>query len=102
MIFKDLENRASREPAPVDDACVAIGDVGFIREGRFYLLFSAGSPLGERRLGEDVPTTFEQLKVGPPTRAQPRQPGHLCTATVREIEAGLGATIPTALYVLRL
>ena len=92
----------SRQPAPADYARIAIGDVGFIRRGRFHLLFSAGSPLGERELGEGVPTTFEQLTVGTPARDQPRLPGCLCTTTVREIGAGLGATIPTALYVPRL
>ena len=100
MIFKDSE--ISRQPAPVDYTRIAIGDVGFIRRGRFHLLFSAGSPLGERQFGEDVPETFEQLTVGTPVRDEPRQPGCLCTTSVREIEAGLGATIPTALYVLRL
>ena len=51
-------------------------------------------------LGEDVPATFKQLTVGTPIRDQPRLPGCLCTTTVRGIGAGLGATIPTALYVL--
>ena len=102
MILKDLESTTSRQPAPVDHARIAIGDVGFIRDGRFHLLFSAGSPLGERELGEDVPTTFEQLTVGTAVRDQPRLPGCLCTTTVRGIGAGLGAAIPTTLYVLRL
>ena len=90
----------SRQPAPADYGRIAIGDVGFIRRGRFHLLFSAGSPLGERELGKDVPATFEQLMVGEPVRDEPRQPGCFRTTTVREIEAELGATIPTALYVL--
>jgi hypothetical protein len=51
-------------------------------------LFSAGSPLGERRLGEDVPTTFEELTVGTLVRDQPRIPGCLRTDTVREVGAG--------------
>ena len=93
---------ASRQPSPVDYTRIAIGDVGFVRRGRFHLLFSAGSPLGERQLGEDVPTTFEKLTVGTPVRDQPRLPGCLCTTTVRGIGAGLGATIPTSLYVLHL
>ena len=102
-VADDIKKPAtSRQPAPVDHARIAIGDVGFVRDGRFHLLFSAGSPLGERQLGEDVPTTFEQLKVGTLVRDEPRQPGYLCTATIREIKLGLDATIPTALYVLRL
>jgi len=52
----------TREPAPLDYfERIRPGDVGYIRRGRFNLLFSAGSPLGERRLGVDVPHTFKQL-----------------------------------------
>ena len=65
-------------------------------------MFSAGSPLGERQRGEDVPTTFEPLTVGNLVRGQPRIPGCLCTDTVREVGAGLGAAISTTLYVLSL
>ena len=91
-----------REPSPVNYTRIAIGDVGFIRRGQFHLLFSAGSPLGERQLGVDVPETFEQLTVGTLVRDKPRPPGCLCTTSVREVGAGRGATIPAALYVLRL
>lgn len=99
---KTQKTATSRQPAPVDYPRISIGDVGFIRGGQFHLLFSAGSPLGERVLGEDVPTTFEQLTVGEPVRGKPRPAGCLCTATVREIGERLGATLPTALYVLLL
>lgn len=76
---------------------INIGDVGFIRGGQFHLLFSAGCPLGDRRLGEDVPNTFEELYVGTPVFSQPRLPGCLRTDT-----AGLGATVSAALCVLSL
>ena len=88
------------EPAPTEDTRIGIGDVGFIRRGQFHLLFSAGSQLGERQLGDDVPRTFEPLTVGRTTFGQPRLPGCLRTDTVREVGAGLGASVSTgALYV---
>ena len=62
-------------------------------------MFSAGSPLGERQRGEDVPITFEPLTVGNLVRGQPRLPGCLRTDTVREIGAGLGASLSTTLCV---
>ena len=77
-----------REPAPLPDfECIQPGDVGYILRGCFHLLFSAGSPLGERELGVDVPYTFKQLPVGPTFNTQPRSPGYLSTDTVREIPA---------------
>ena len=88
-----------REPAPTNYTRVRIGDVGFIRRGQFHLLFSAGSPLGERRLGIDVPDTFEELKVGSPAFSQPRLPTCLRTDTVRELGVGLGAAVSTPVYV---
>ena len=78
-----------REPSPTNYERIKIGDVGFIRQGRFYLLFSAGSPLGERQLGEDVPVTFRPLDVGRLVRGQPLPPGCFRSYTVRE---GLGAS----------
>ena len=73
--------------------------MGYVRRGRFHLLFSAGCPLGERELGIDVPPTFKPLSVGPIIYSQPRVPGYLCTSTVREVGAGLGASIGAASYV---
>ena len=75
-----ISDSRCREPAPTSQYThVSIGDVGFIRGGRFHLLFSAGSPLGERERGVDVPSTFEQLTVGTPESNQPRRPG--CVGT---------------------
>jgi hypothetical protein len=62
-------------------------------------MFSAGSPLGERRRGEDVPMTFEPLKVGDLVRGKPRIPGCLRTDTVPEVGTGLGAAMSITLYV---
>ena len=100
MIPNDRKCTTSREPAPTNYARVSIGDVGFIRRGQFHLLFSAGSPLAERQPREDLPTTFEPLVVGNLTRGQPRMPGCLRTQTVKEVGAGLGATLPTGTCVL--
>ena len=103
MIFGDLKLATSREPAPTRSyARISIGDVGFIRRGQFHLLFSAGSPLGERELGEDVPATFEELNVGVPEPVQPQVPGCLRTDVVRETGFGISATVSTILYVLPL
>lgn len=89
-----------REPAPTSKYTrVNIGDVGFIRGGRFHLLFSAGSPLGERELGREVPSTFEQLDVGTPESDQPRRPGCVGTPTVQQVEADPDATISATLCV---
>ena len=99
MIAKLLDPHDSREPSPTNKyPRVNIGDVGFIRRGKFHLLFSAGSPLEDRRLGDDVPTTFEPLDVGDLDSSLPRQPGCLRTSTVRQFGVGLGATASASLY----
>ncbi|KAF9644728.1 hypothetical protein BDM02DRAFT_3121390 [Thelephora ganbajun] len=86
------------EPAPTSDYTrIKIGDVGFIRRGQFNLMFSAGSPLGLRQLGVDVPITFEELDVETRPSGQPRQPGCLRTPTVRPIGADLAGTAFTPL-----
>ena len=80
----------AREPAPLSYfKRVQPGDVGYVRTGDFHLLFSAGSPLGGRRLGIDVPLTFNQLDVGPIINRQPRLPGCLSTDNVRTTRARL-------------
>ena len=68
--------------------------MGFIRWGRFNLLFSAGSPLGDRKRGVNVPDKFEQLEVGTPQPAQPRDPGCVEAKTHREVGASLDVTVP--------
>jgi hypothetical protein len=89
MLFILRSVKYLREPAPIHRyGRVKLGDVGYIRRGRFHLLFSAGCQLGSRRRGVDVPQTFEPLDIGDVIFSLPRLPGYLCTSTVREIEAG--------------
>lgn len=84
------------EPAPIYSyKRVKLGDVGYIRRGRFHLLFSAGCPLGSRKLGVHVPPTFEPLDVGPVIYSQPRLPGYLCTSSVKEAGGSVGASVNT-------
>ena len=80
----------------------SVGDVGFIRRGQFHLLFSAGSELGGRRPGHDVPSTFEKLDVGTLESGQPRPPGCLHTPTVQQIGTSFDATGPSNSCVLSL
>jgi hypothetical protein len=93
---------ASREPAPTNRYNrISIGDVGFIRWGRFHLLFSAGCQLGlgERRLGIDVPSTFEELHIGDSDFRDPLDPGPLNTDTVRNVNVGGNALASVKLCV---
>ena len=90
----------AREPAPLNYfKRIQLGDVGYVRRGCFHLLFSAGEPLGERRLGVDVPLSFQPLTVGPIVNTQPRLPGCLSTNTIRESGASLEASICAVPYV---
>ena len=80
-----LNSKPPREPAPIYSyERVNLGDVGYIRRGRFHLLFSAGCPLGSRKLGVDVPRTFEPLDIGRVIYSQPLGPGCLCTSAVKQ------------------
>ena len=89
-----IPSESTREPSPTESfKRIQIGDVGYVRRGRFHLLFSAGSPLGERELGVDVPPTFKQLIVGPIDRTDPLLPGCLSTSSIRETGVGLGASM---------
>jgi len=73
-----------REPGPHSYfERIQPGDVGYIREGCFHLLFSAGCPLGEREPGVHVPHNFTELKIGKIFNRQPREPGFLVTKNVR-------------------
>ena len=90
----------TREPAPLPYfQRIYPGDVGYIRRGCFHLLFSAGLPLGDRRLGVDVPRTFKQLDVGPVFNTQPRLPGYLSTSSVRGTRARLTPSTSPVPYV---
>ncbi|KAF9789496.1 hypothetical protein BJ322DRAFT_538591 [Thelephora terrestris] len=86
------------EPAPTKKYTrISIGDVGYIRQGRFHLLFSAGIPLGERQRGVHVPYTFEPLVCADETteEVQPRGPCCVAARTSRTVGASLDATVPT-------
>ena len=86
----------TREPTPTHSfKRVKLGDVGYLRRGRFHLLFSAGCPLGDRRLGVDVPATFIPLNVGPIVYSQPRPPGCLSPGTIQEVTGGLAVSVDT-------
>ncbi|KAF9789164.1 hypothetical protein BJ322DRAFT_524714 [Thelephora terrestris] len=85
------------EPTPTSKYTrVSIGDVGFIRQGRFHLLFSAGLPLGKRKLGVDVPNTFEHLRIGTTEPGGPRDPGCVAAKTSRHAETKIDVTVATA------
>ena len=104
LIFSSLPRAQSdisyREPGPIYSyRRVRLGDVGYIRQGRFHLLFSAGIPLGSRLPGKDVPLTFEPLDIGPIILGGVRPPGYLRTDTVRQIGADVGASVAVALCV---
>jgi len=86
-----------REPGPTGDWRVRPGDVGYINEGAFHLLFSAGIPLGSRVPGTDVPPTFEPLDLGPIILGGFRPPGSLHTDTVRHIGADAGGSVAVVL-----
>jgi hypothetical protein len=68
--------------------------VAYIREGCFYFLFSAGSPLGARELGVDVPSAFEQLKIREIDGGDPLESGCLCTNGVRATSSSPRVTSP--------
>ena len=65
-------------------------------------MFSAALPLGERKLGEDVPITFKQLDVGTTEEGEPRDPGCVAARTSRQIGSSLDVTAPIMLCVSRL
>jgi len=91
-----------REPGPIPShRRVRPGDVGYINEGAFHLLFSAGIPLGSRVPGTDVPLTFEPLDLGPIILGGVRPKGSLHTDTVRQIEADVGGSVAVAPCVQR-
>ena len=73
-----------RETTPVTASKrIQPGDVGYVRRGRFHLLFSAGLPLGDRVPGSDVPQNFETLTVGKIVHDAPLPAGPLNTETVQ-------------------
>lgn len=86
-----------REPGPIYSyRRVKLGDVGYIRRGRFHLLFSAGIPLGSRVRGVDVPFAFEPLDTGPIIPSKTRSPGYLRSRTVKKVGVEDGGSLAVA------
>ena len=86
-----------REPGPIYSyKRVSLGDVGYIRQGRFHLLFSAGIPLGPRERGKDVPSTFEQLEVGPIIKGENIPSEKIVAKAVRKIGVDVGVSAAVA------
>ncbi|KAF9779015.1 hypothetical protein BJ322DRAFT_469667 [Thelephora terrestris] len=80
------------EPSPLAGyERVKLGDVGYVRNGRFHFLFSAGDILGSRMLGVDVPPDFSPLEVGPATVRMPRSPGYLRTGSIKQNGSDVGS-----------
>ena len=103
LTFLTSSESSDREPAPIYSyKRVRPGDVGYIREGRFHLLFSAGVPLGTRVLGDDVPRSFEPLDVGQIIHGEVRLAGYLRTGTVKEVGADVGTSAAIPWYDSRL
>ena len=75
---------ATREPSPLSSSKrIQLGDVGYIHEGGFHLLFSAGHSSGEGTSGTDLPLNFKQLPIGDIVERAPLAAGCLCTDGVR-------------------
>jgi len=103
LTFRASSKPDDREPAPIYSyKRIRLGDVGYIREGGFHLLFSAGEPLGTRILGGDVPHTFEPLDIGHIVHRRVRPAGYLRTTSVKEIGADVGASVAIPWYDSRL
>jgi len=80
------------QPTPgEDDLAVEIGDVGFIREGRFHRLFNVLPPKADGPDRGSVPLGHKPFKIGnsesPPTSKL--HPNHFCSKGVSKIFEGL-------------
>ena len=82
-----LMHVSAREPSPIRGSFgrVNVGDVGYVRRGRFHLLFSAGCK--PANMGRGV-NAFEPLTIGSTIYSQPRPPGYLYTGVARETRPG--------------
>ena len=94
-----LTHTLYRQPAPLDyyDK-VNIGDVGYIKEGQFHLLFNTGPQKDDERvIGQDVPEGFcpiEHLKGFP---KEPRRPGAISTGSIKKLDG----SVSVGVYVCR-
>ena len=78
----------TREPNPQLYKRVKLGDVGYILEGRFHLLFSARKQWESQDLGVKVPATFQPLEFEDIIRGS-RRPDRLRARTVLEVGGGV-------------
>lgn len=77
------------EPSPVNGP-TQVGDVGYVEEGQFILLFNASLPPDDARQSRGVPTGFERLEIpGTHTIGAYLQPQILHSTTMRQIGASL-------------
>ena len=94
-----LSLATSRQPSPTRTyERVNIGDVGFIREGRFYLLFSAIHSRRKQR-GRKLPDSFEKMQWDKNTDTAPyefRDPGCLHVGATKMIGMRTGVSSPAA------
>ena len=91
-----------REPSPIVDqySCISIGDVGFLRNGQFHLLFSAARPPDNWEEGVHVPEGFQKLiLIQPLVPRDPLSPQSFRSKTVRRVKAGLGTKESTSMCV---
>lgn len=83
----------SRNPTPTPR--LAIGDVGFIKEGQFRLLFRATCSVDQ--FERNVPRGFEQLKIpASDIQSTVRSPYPLHTRSVSLVDAESGRTLDAA------
>ena len=82
---------------------ISIGDVGFIRDGQFLLLFSAGRTREEQPAVTEFPDYFEPMEPGATVASstEPMLPGNLHTDTVEQfkLDGKIGLPASTNLYV---
>ena len=93
---------SAREPSPIRGSFerVKVGDVGYVRRGRFHLLFSAGCKPANMGPGVNALPTFEPLTIGNTIYSQPRPPGYLYTGVSRETRPGPTESVDTVPCVL--
>ena len=92
-----LMHVSAREPSPIRGSFerVKVGDVGYVRKGRFHLLFSAGREPGNMGPGANTPRTFEPLTIGKTIYNQSRPPGYLYPGVAEETRPGPAESVDT-------
>lgn len=88
LIFEKSKISLHRQPAPLTTYNrINIGDVGYVRSGRFHLLFSGRKGSCDRIRGhaQEVPANYEPIIVEDwqISEDQPRKPGSIKTALIK-------------------